>query len=131
MPRPGTTSASHTNNSDVSMTRGARTKKRWSWTPTTTSSRSTTTTSGKSMTAKTVVAVASFAIALGSSGCMSFVEVPVETPIHAKLDTSGYQRVLVAGFLGGGTKVIDTSAETSRLLRSQLRSKSTLKAVSY
>jgi hypothetical protein len=57
------------------------------------------------------------------------VEVPVETPIHAKLDTTSYQRVLVAGFLGGGTKVIDTNSETARLLRSQLRSKSTLKVI--
>jgi hypothetical protein len=81
------------------------------------------------MTAKTVVAVASVAIALGSAGCMSFVEVPVETPIHAKLDTTSYQRVLVAGFLGGGTKAIDTNSETARLLRSQLRSKSTLKVI--
>jgi hypothetical protein len=81
------------------------------------------------MTAKTAVAAASLAIALGSAGCMSFIEVPVETPIHAKLDTSGYQRVLVAGFLGGGTKAIDASAETARLLRSQLRSKSSLKVI--
>jgi len=81
------------------------------------------------MTAKTVVAVASLSIALGSAGCMSFIEVPVETPIHAKLDTTSYQRVLVAGFLGGGTKAIDTSAETARLLRSQLRSKSALKVI--
>ena len=53
------------------------------------------------------------------------LEIPVETPIHAKLDTSGFQRVMVAGFLGGGTKAIDTNTETARLLRSQLRSKST------
>ena len=81
------------------------------------------------MTAKTVAAVASVAIALGSAGCMSFLEVPVETPIHAKLDTTSFQRVLVGGFLGGGTKAIDASAETARLLRSQLRSKSTLKVI--
>lgn len=81
------------------------------------------------MTAKTVVAAASIALALGSAGCMSFVEVPVETPIHAKLDTSSYQRVLVAGFLGGGSKAIDANTETARLLRSQLRSKSTLKVI--
>ena len=81
------------------------------------------------MTAKTVAAAASFAIALGSAGCMSFVEVPVETPIHAKLDTTPYQRVLVAGFLGGGSKAIDASTETARLLRSQLRSKSSLKVI--
>jgi hypothetical protein len=81
------------------------------------------------MTAKTVAAAASLAIALGSAGCMSFVEVPVETPIHAKLDTTPYQRVLVAGFLGGGSKALDASTETARLLRSQLRSKSTLKVI--
>jgi len=81
------------------------------------------------MTAKTAVAAASLAFALGSAGCMSFIEVPVETPIHAKLDTAPFQRVLVAGFLGGGTKAIDSSAETARLLRSQLRSKSTLKVI--
>lgn len=81
------------------------------------------------MTAKTVAAAASLAIALGSAGCMSFVEVPVETPIHAKLDTTPYQRVLVAGFLGGGSKAIDASTETARLLRSQLRSKSSLKVI--
>src|SRR5262245_49389961 len=129
MQRRGTTSASGTSSWAVLMTRGARTRRRWSSTPTTISSRPTTTTSGKSMTAKTVAAVASVAIALGSAGCMSFLEVPVETPIHAKLDTTSFQRVLVGGFLGGGTKAIDASAETARLLRSQLRSKSTLKVI--
>jgi len=81
------------------------------------------------MTGKIAVAVASVALAVGSAGCMSFLEVPVETPIHAKLDTSAFQRVVVAGFLGGGTKALDTNAETARLLRSQLRSKSTLKVI--
>jgi len=81
------------------------------------------------MTAKTVAAAVSFAIGLTTAGCMSFVEVPVETPIHAKLDVTPFQRVLVAGFLGGGTKAIDANAETSRLLRSQLRTKSSLKVI--
>jgi hypothetical protein len=81
------------------------------------------------MTAKTVVAAASLAIGLTTAGCMSFVEVPVETPIHAKLDVTPFQRVFVAGFLGGGTKSIDASSETARLLRSQLRTKSSLKVI--
>ena len=82
------------------------------------------------MIARTVAAAAaSLGFALVSAGCMSFIEVPVETPIHAKLDTTPYQRVLVAGFLGGGSKAIDASAETARLLRSQLRSKSQLKVI--
>ena len=82
------------------------------------------------MIARTVGAAAvSLGLALGSAGCMSFIEVPVETPIHAKLDTSPFQRVIVAGFLGGGSKAIDANAETARLLRSQLRSKSQLKVI--
>jgi len=81
------------------------------------------------MTARTVAATASLALGLASAGCVSFVEVAVETPIHAKLDISPFQRVLVAGFLGGGTKSIDASGETARLLRSQLRAKSGLRVI--
>jgi hypothetical protein len=56
-------------------------------------------------------------------------EVPVETPIPAKLDVSAFQRVLVAGFVAGGADDIDTNQETVRLLRSQLRSKSELRVI--
>ena len=55
---------------------------------------------------------------------MSFYEIPVETPIQAKIDVTTFQRVLVAGFLTGGCDSIDPNTETARLLRSQLRSKS-------
>ena len=40
-----------------------------------------------------------------------------------------FQRVLVAGFIGGGTDDVDANLETVRLLRSQLRSKSTLRVI--
>src|SRR4051812_39775992 len=56
-------------------------------------------------------------------------EVPVETPIPAKLDVSAFQRVLVAGFVAGGTEDVDTNQETVRLLRSQLRNKSGLRVI--
>jgi len=56
-------------------------------------------------------------------------EVPVETPLPAKLDVSPFQRVLVAGFVAGGADDIDTNQETVRLLRSQLRSKSELRVI--
>jgi hypothetical protein len=56
-------------------------------------------------------------------------EVPVETPIPAKLDVSAFQRVLVAGFVAGGTEDVDTNQETVRLLRSQLRTKSGLRVI--
>ena len=37
------------------------------------------------------------------------------------MDVSAFQRVLVAGFIGGGTDDVDANLETVRLLRSQLR----------
>ena len=45
------------------------------------------------------------------------------------MDVSPFQRVLVAGFVAGGTDDVDTNLETVRLLRSQLRSKSSLKVI--
>ena len=82
------------------------------------------------MTAKTAAALGSvLAVALAGAGCVSFYEIPVETPIHAKLDVSSFQRVLVAGFLAGGSKSLDPNTETARLLRSQLRTKSDLKVI--
>ena len=40
------------------------------------------------------------------------------------MDVTAFQRVLVAGFISGGTDDVDANLETVRLLRSQLRSKS-------
>ena len=56
-------------------------------------------------------------------------EIPIETPIQPKLDVSAFQRVLVAGFVAGGNDDLDTNQETVRLLRSQLRNKSSLKVI--
>lgn len=81
------------------------------------------------MTGRIARAAASVALAAASAGCLSFYEVTVETPIRAKLDITPYRQVLVAGFVAGGTKNIDADAETARLLRSQLRAKTSLKVV--
>jgi hypothetical protein len=59
----------------------------------------------------------------------SYFEIPIETPIQPKLDVSAFQRVLIAGFVAGGTDDVDTNQETVRLLRSQLRSKSSLRVI--
>jgi hypothetical protein len=59
----------------------------------------------------------------------NYFEIPIETPIQAKLDVSAFQRVLIAGFVAGGTEDVDANQETVRLLRSQLRSKSELKVI--
>ena len=70
-------------------------------------------------------AVAALTLACGPS----YLEIPIETPIQAKLDVSAFQRVLVAGFVTGGTDDVDANQETVRLLRSQLRTKSALKVI--
>jgi hypothetical protein len=64
-----------------------------------------------------------------TAACTSYFEIPIETPIRPKLDTTGFQRVLVAGFLSGGSEDIDGNLETTRLLRSQLRTKSDLRVI--
>jgi hypothetical protein len=81
------------------------------------------------MTARTAAAAASFAVALTLGACTNFYEVPIETPIQPKMDVSAFQRVLIAGFLAGGSEDVDANLETVRLLRSQLRSKSSLRVI--
>jgi hypothetical protein len=56
-------------------------------------------------------------------------EIPIETPLRPKLDVSSFQRVLIAGFVAGGNEEVDGNQETVRLLRSQLRSKSSLRVI--
>src|SRR5688572_4522480 len=63
------------------------------------------------------------------AGCTSFYEIGIETPIQPKLDVSAFQRVLVVGFVGGGSNDVDANMETVRLLRSQLRTRSQLKVI--
>ena len=72
-----------------------------------------------------VVLMASVSLACGAD----FREIPIETPIQAKLDVSPFQRVLVAGFVAGGTDALDPNQETVRLLRSQLRTRSSLRVI--
>jgi len=68
---------------------------------------------------------AAFALACGPDS----YEIPIETPIQPKMDVSPFQRVLVVGFVAGGTEDLDANQETVRLLRSQLRTKSSLKVI--
>ena len=81
------------------------------------------------MTARTSRKTLSLAAVLLATACTSFYEIPIETPIKAKLDVGGFQRVLVAGFLAGGADDVDGNLETTRLLRSQLRTKSQLRVI--
>lgn len=61
--------------------------------------------------------------------CTSFYDVAIETPLTPKLDISRFQRVLIAGFVSGGSEDVDANLETARLLRSQLRRNSDLQVV--
>ena len=74
-------------------------------------------------------ATASALLLLGTAACSSYYEVPIETPLQPKLDVGRFQRVLIAGFVAGGTGDVDTNLETARLLRSQLRSESRLEVI--
>lgn len=81
------------------------------------------------MTASTRSVGSAAVLALLATACMNYYEVPVETPLRPKLDVSGFQRVLVAGFVTGGNDEVDTNLETSRLLKSQLRSNSEFQVI--
>ena len=81
------------------------------------------------MTGRAAITVSScLAVAL-TAACTSYYEIPIETPIRPKLDVSAFQRVFVAGFVSGGTEDVDGNLETTRLLRSQLRTKSELRVI--
>jgi len=69
------------------------------------------------------------AVSLALTACTGFYEIPIETPIQPKMDVSAFQRVLIAGFISGGTDDVDANLETVRLLRSQLRTKSSLRVI--
>jgi hypothetical protein len=68
-------------------------------------------------------------ISILSVACTSYFEIPIETPISPKLDIGAFQRVLVAGFISGGSEEVDGNLETVRLLRSQLRTKGNLRVI--
>jgi hypothetical protein len=74
------------------------------------------------------LAVAGLAAVAAACGT-DYYEIPIETPIQPKLDVSPFQRVLVIGFVAGGSEDVDANQETVRLLRSQLRTKSGLRVI--
>jgi hypothetical protein len=81
------------------------------------------------MIGRTAAAIASLSFAIGSGACVHYYEVPVEVPIQAKIDVTRFDRVLVAGFLAGGSRTIDPNTETARLLRSQLRNRQDMRVI--
>ena len=79
--------------------------------------------------AKSAAALA-LGLALAAAGCQAAAyPVRVATPIRAALDTTRFQRVVVAGFVTSNKDPIDTNVEMTRLLGSQLRTRSRLGVV--
>src|SRR5688572_8857941 len=81
------------------------------------------------MTARVARTLSSLLAVAFAAACTNYYEIPIETPIRPKLDVTAFQRVLVAGFISGGTDDVDGNLETTRLLRSQLRNKSELRVI--
>jgi hypothetical protein len=81
------------------------------------------------MTVRHWLKLGSLVAAVVTAACTTFYEVPIETPIRPTLDISAFDRVLVAGFIAGGSEDIDANVETTRLLRSLLRTQSDLRVI--
>ncbi|MBM40981.1 MAG: hypothetical protein CL483_03540 [Acidobacteria bacterium] len=78
------------------------------------------------MSTKAILSLACIALL---AGCTTFYDVTVETSLTPKLDINRFQRVLIAGFVAGGSGEVDGNVETARLLRSQLRRNSDLQVI--
>ena len=81
------------------------------------------------MTARHAKIVSSLAAVALTTACGGYSEISIETPIRPTMDVSAFQRVFVAGFISGGSEDVDGNLETTRLLRSQLRTKSSLRVI--
>ena len=57
-------------------------------------------------------AAAAAVLAAAAVACgPSYFEIPIETPIRPKMDVSPFQRVLVAGFVAGGSDDVEEVLE--------------------
>ncbi len=86
-------------------------------------------TAGRGRTERLGAGVAGAVLLALAGACTSYYEVPIEVPIAAKLDVEKYNRILVAGFVMQTNENIDLDAETVRLLRNQLRTRSNLQVL--
>ena len=65
------------------------------------------------MTGRLARTFSSVAAAALTAACASYSEIPIETPIRPTMDVSAFQRVLVAGFISGGSEDVDGNLETT------------------
>jgi hypothetical protein len=82
------------------------------------------------MTPRLAMITGTLASVIGLSACASTYDVAIETRVNAEVDTSAFQRILIAGFVTADRpEDLDLNIETTRLLRSQFRSKTSLRVV--
>lgn len=62
-------------------------------------------------------------------GCATADISKIQIPVPPNLDLLGFSRVLVAGFVTDGSDQIDLNQETARFVRTQLRSKTSLRVI--
>ena len=77
------------------------------------------------------IAVSVAALALTTACTTAAYDIVIESRARPKMDVSAFQRVFVAGFVAGGIDEIEieTDVETTRLLRSQFRSRTSMPVV--
>jgi hypothetical protein len=81
-------------------------------------------------TARSAASVVSLWLAVTLTGCASFTEVAIETPLESKLDVGAFRRILIAGFATEpGEHPVAIVPETVRLLENQLRSNTRLRVI--
>jgi hypothetical protein len=63
------------------------------------------------------------------AGCLSLVEIPIDTPLESKLDVTGFKRLLVAGFVVEQSGDVELQTETVHLLQNHLRANGKLRVL--
>ena len=81
------------------------------------------------MTARLAKIISSLAAVALTAACGELFRDRHRDADPPELDVSAFQRVFVAGFISGGSEDVDGNLETTRLLRSQLRTKSSLRVI--
>ena len=79
------------------------------------------------MTLRIPAIIAGAACTMALTGCARTYDVTIPTHVAAQLDLSAFRRILIAGFVTPDPREdLDLNVETTRLLRSQFRSKTSL-----
>jgi hypothetical protein len=72
--------------------------------------------------------VAALFLLFSGVSCAPVIEIPIESPLHSRIDMRSFNRILVGGFVTETSDIeLDIESETIRLLQNQLRTQSRLR----